>query len=173
MRSPRTPIYKFGSHIPVLMKVLTLTKGSVLEMGMGFNSTLLLHWMCGVDKRKLVSYENDPSCVDWLKAKHMENDYHKVIIVDDWDNADIETSWDVAFIDHVPAIRRKDDVRRLANYAKYIVLHDTEGRVESHHHYREIFPLFKWQYNLDKFIPNTSVLSNFIDLTGFNVNYEN
>jgi|SRR3989338_1093108 len=169
-RVPKTPIVKFGSHLPVLIKVMSITTGPALEMGMGFNSSLVMHWMCSVKKRLLVSYENDFDCFDWpLRAGRFANEFHQVIYIEDWGKADIEKPWDVAFIDHVPALRRKEDVKRLAKHAKYIILHDTEGRLEKYHHYQEIYPLFKWKYDYQDYIPKTSVLSNFVDLTNFTV----
>lgn len=159
------PPVGFGSHLPVLIRAVSLTDGPVLEMGMGHNSSLFLHWACATTKRPLVSYESQPAFYRF--ANQFKRDFHQVFCISNWAKAEIEREWDVAFIDHNPAWRRKEDIRRLANLAKYIVVHDTEGRNDSRFHYSEIFPLFKWQYNYDFYTPKTSVLSNFVDLSDF------
>ena len=156
----------YSTHIPVLMKLLSVTNGDVLEMGMGLYSTPFLHWAC-MDKRKLVSYENSPQYHRYFKS--YATPLHEMHFVDNWDEADIERPWDIAFIDHSPEERRKEDVKRLANHAKYLVVHDTEPAHEEVYHYSEIFPLFKYRYDFENPRSNTSVLSNTVDLSGFSV----
>lgn len=165
----KTPIVNFGSHLPILIKVMSITDGPVLEMGMGMNSSLFMHWMCATNKRELVSYENEPEYFEF--ARTFERDFHRVICLDDWGKAEIERSWDVAFLDHGPAERRVVDIKRLANLAKYLVIHDVEGRRNRDFHYDEIWPLFKWKYTYDYYLPKTAVVSNFVDLTDFTVNF--
>ena len=47
-----------GSHLPVLIKMVLMTDGPILELGTGFFSTPVLHWLCAEKKRKLVSYDS-------------------------------------------------------------------------------------------------------------------
>ena len=163
------PEFAFGSHLPVLIKALSITDGPVLEMGMGMSSSITMHWMCATSKRQLVSYENDP---EFFKFAGKYNcDFHQVICLDDWSKADIDRPWDVALIDHSPAERRIVDIKRLANLAKYLVIHDVEGRRNRDYHYDKIWPLFKWKYTYDNYLPKTAVLSNLVDLTDFRVNF--
>lgn len=152
-----------GSHIPILTKVLELSDGPVLELGMGPFSTPILHWLCLDKRRQLFSYENGSS---WLKEnKHFETDWHKITFVEDWDKIDIDNiHWGIAFIDHAPAERRAVDIRRLANKADYIILHDSEESQDKHYSYSEIYPLFKYRYDYKRQKPHTTVLSNFKDL---------
>jgi preprotein translocase subunit YajC len=49
----------YGSHLPILIKLVEMTDGPILELGSGLFSTLFLHWACFLKKRKLVSYDND------------------------------------------------------------------------------------------------------------------
>src|SRR3990170_1708216 len=163
----RRSLVNYGSHLPVLIRVMSITSGDALEMGMGYSSTPVMHWMCATTKRRLVSYENDQKHFDlW---RQYEQDFHQVIFTGDWDTADIERPWDVAFIDHHPGERRKEDARRVAQYAKYVILHDSDGRDDRKFHYSEIYPLFRWRYSYDLYRPQTIVLSNFVDLTGFTI----
>lgn len=142
-----------------------MTDGAVLEMGMGYCSTPILHWLCAVNKRKLVSIDNDPKYFKIWKS--FACDFHQLFLVEDWEQAEIETNWDVVLIDHKPAERRKEDVKRLANLAKLLVLHDSNGSNDKLYHYSEIYPLFKWKFVYGKYYPETVLLSNVIDLTGF------
>lgn len=150
--------FDWGSHLPILKRVLEITDGDVLEMGMGIHSTPEMHWSC-LD-RNLVSYENDAGY--YKRFKKFEDGKHKVIFVDDWDEAEIEKPWDVALVDHYPHTRRKEDVKRLSNWVKYLIVHDTDL-----FRYSEIYPLFKYRYDYKTVIPNTTVLSNFVSLEIF------
>ena len=150
--------------MPVLMNVLSITQGDVLELGMGLYSTPYLHWAC-FGKRKLVSYDNDPKYISI--NKQFEDEFHEVHFVDDWDKAEIEKPWDVVLVDHAPAERRIVEIKRLANFAKYIVVHDTQKRNEFEYHYSKIYPLFKHHYKYRNVKPHTSILSNFIDVKNF------
>ena len=156
---------KYCSYLPVLVKALDMVDGAVLEMGAGPYSTPFLHWLCFDAGRPLVSYENDRTYYDAIK--HCESDLHQVIFVEDWDLAKIERSWGVVLIDHAPAIRRKDDIKRLMSYAQCIVIHDSQGRAGKHYHYEEIYPLFKYRCGYGKALPQTTVLSNFVNVTGW------
>ena len=94
--------------------------------------------------------------------------YHDVIFVEDsdWDKIDVlSTHWSVVLVDHNPGPRRREEMRRVANNADYVVVHDTDPQNDWHYKYAEYFPLFK--YRCDTLIyPRTTVLSNFKDLAG-------
>jgi len=143
-----------GSHIPVLVKMMLKTTGPVLELGSGFNSTPLLYQLCRDQGRPFYSYESDPK---W--AKMVGN---ITMFTEDFDKVQIENiHWGLAFIDHKPGLRRIIDIRRIANNAEYIVIHDSEPQTERDYKYSEIYPLFKYRYDYTKVRPNTTVLSNF------------
>lgn len=143
---------------------MSLSDGPVLEMGMGLYSTPLLDLMCRQEKRRLVSYDNNPL---WFKENEIwKSDFHELYFVTDWDQADIEhTHWSVALIDHKPSARRKDDVRRIMNNADYILIHDSEPEANPFFRYTWIYRFFKYRYDYTKCKPHTTVLSNFIDVT--------
>jgi len=155
---------KHGTHLPILSRIMEITRGPVLELGMGNFSTPFLDMMCRRQKRLLVSYDNDPK---WHKInKRYEHEYHKIILVEDWSKIDIDsTHWSVVLIDHRPALRRREEAVRLKHNANYILLHDSEEKVRTFYGYERILPHFKYRYNYDKLIPNTLVLSNFVDLS--------
>jgi len=148
-----------GSHLPILIELLRATKGPVLEIGMGLNSTPVLHWICTHQKRRLLSLENDPSWIEPNKA--YENEYHKVEFVEDWNKAPIDdTYWSVVLIDHRPAIRRREEAKRLKDNADFILIHDSEPEINKFYRYDTIYPLFDFKYNITKLKPNTVILSN-------------
>ena len=146
----------------VITKILEQTSGAVLEMGTGLYSTPLMHWICEDTKREHISYENDPNYWKWFK--HFRNDSHKVLFIEDWDKAEIERNWDVVLIDQKPEERRIIDIKKLANFAKFIIVHDTEPGVSSLYKYDEIFASFKYRLDYVKAMPNTTVLSNFSEI---------
>lgn len=152
---------KYGSHLPVLTQIVKKTNGPILELGVGLYSTPYLHWACFPTKRELTSYDNDDRWIRYFRD--CRSDFHKVEVVTDWDRLEINQFWDVALVDHNPALRRKEEVKRLANFAKYIIVHDTEAETEKYHHYNEIYPLFKYRWDYTAAMPNTTVLSNFIN----------
>ena len=138
-----------------------MTSSDVLEMGIGIYSTPYLHSAC-LDKRRLVSYENNPQYYKYFKS--YSSPLHQIHLVDNWDKADIEKPWDIALIDHSPESRRKEDIKRLAGFAKYLVVHDSEPQHEDLYGYSQIFRLFKYRYDFVNPRANTSVLSNLVDL---------
>lgn len=153
-----------ASHIPILVKVLGLSDGPVLEMGMGPFSTPILHWLCLDKKRQLFSYENNPRWFE--KNKVFETNLHKVNFVEDWDKVDMDNiHWSVVFIDHAPSDRRIVDIKRIVNKADYVIMHDSGDYQDEHYRYSEIYPLFKYRYNYMRQKPYTTIVSNFKDLS--------
>lgn len=153
----------WASHIPVLIKVMSLTSGPVLELGVGPNSTPLLHWLCFVAGRKLVSYESDKSWYDM--HRHFKGPFHEVHYVEDWNKIDIDNhAWSLAFVDQKPAGRRREDVKRLANNSQFVVVHDTQPEDDKFYGMKKPFSLYKFRYDYNKIKPWTSVLSNFVDV---------
>ncbi|MAG60138.1 hypothetical protein CMO96_05130 [Candidatus Woesebacteria bacterium] len=117
-----------------------------------------------LDGRKLVSYDNSPEWdkwIDYYRAPH-----HEIKLIENWDDAEIEKLWDVALVDHSPSDRRIVDIKRLANWAKYIVVHDTTKTYYHTYKYHLIHPLFKYRKVWEGDQRRTDVFSNFVDLEG-------
>ena len=138
----------YGTHLAALIAAMSKTDGDVLELGTGIFSTPYLHYQCMNSKRNLVSYDNDKSWLGFFLKYGYENEYHKIIHVNNWDEAKIEKPWDVALVDHSPDHRRVVETRRIANLAKYIIIHDSNDnrRHRRIYQYSEIYPLFKLCY---------------------------
>lgn len=159
---------RYGTHLPALLQALARTSGPVLELGMGAYSTPILHAVCELEGRELVSIDNDSRI--WLWGVPFSSDRHLLVHTNNWDRAPIDRDWDVVLVDHSPGERRVVEIRRLANRARYLIVHDTNRRYEKEYHYSTIWPLF--QYRLDfansgLSVPSTTILSNFEPLTDF------
>lgn len=153
-----------ASHLPLLVRALDLSgKGDVLELGMGLYSTPVMHWLCELQKRRLVSYDSDPK---WFKKNEQwKTNWHEVHLVNEWRDLDLSTQrWSVVLVDQKPTPRRRDSIRQLAQCADFIVVHDTEPEANAYYRYHWIYHLFKYRFDDKKYSPETSVLSNFINL---------
>jgi hypothetical protein len=153
-----------ATHIPLLTRVFDLSHGDVLEVGTGYFSTLLLHWLATIYQRHVYSYESKEKW--YLRAQAYEGTYHHIMLCEDWPSADFDQRrWGLAFVDHSPGWRRPVEVARLANLADYIVIHDTEPEREGKYKFASIWGEFKYRYDYTKIKPITSVVSNFHDLS--------
>jgi len=144
-----------------LIKVLQKSEGPVLELGGGPFSTPLLHWMCKIQGRKLVTYESDPQY--FRLCKGFQSHLHRVRFVeeDNWGSVPLE-KWGVIFIDHHPDKRRVIDLIKFKDHADYLIMHDTEK--EEKYELHKAFPLFKYMHIWQESKPWTSVFSNTKDL---------
>lgn len=147
-----------GTHLPLLMRVMEITQGRVAEIGAGYFSTPYLHWQTYLQKRNLVTFENDLKFLSFFDR--YKTNWHELVSVTDWDAIDLSGEWSVALIDHAPAERRIEEIQRLADTCDYLVIHDTEGRREHHYHYRDTLATFKYRKDFTLVRPHTSVVSN-------------
>src|SRR3990167_924454 len=156
---------KYGTHLPCLIQAFSKTKGYVLELGMGVFSTPYLHYACTLSKRRLVSYENYQEWMDFLKT--YENRYHEIYFVEKYAYAQIERPWDIVLIDHTPDSSRSEEIIRLKDLAKYIIIHDSNPSNYKVTHYDEVYPLFKYKTDWMEDNNRATVLSNIINLKDF------
>lgn len=151
---------KWGTHLAPLVACLLATRGPVLELGMGLFSTPVLHTLCALHRRDLVSYDSEPA---WLTMyETYQSPRHTLRHVSSYDDAVIEQPWDVVLVDHL-ADRRKIDAMRLAAWARFVVVHDTSRRDERHYHLAaepSINSAFRYRYDYAAVKPPTSVFSN-------------
>jgi len=159
----------YGTHLAALIKAMSKTNGDVLELGMGLFSTPYLHYQCMLSNRKLVSYENFKTYAQFFLDYGYPNANHEINIIDDYAKANIDKPWDVVLIDQTPDSSRIIEAKRLANLAKYMIIHDSNesARNERIYHYSETYPLFKYKAVWDKDKNHATVLSNFVDLKDF------
>jgi len=155
---------RWGTHMPMLIKLVQMTNGPVLELGAGLFSTPLLHWLCRERKVKLVTYEDNPEYYKF--AVDFRSRGHSVRLIKDWNEIDTKTHWGVVLIDHglLPEQRAIDTIK-LKDKADYLVLHDSQ--YESL--YSEVWKHFKYRYDWKDCKPWTTVVSNLKDLSDLNV----
>lgn len=135
-------VQNWNNHAHLLWEALELTKGEVVEMGMGQGSTPLLHQYCKDTNRRLYSYDNN---LDWYsKFTHFTSDHHTLTYTIDWDIVSTKHRPSVVFIDHAPGERRKIDIERFRDRADIIVCHDTEPAAD--HGYQMRAGLLKFKY---------------------------
>lgn len=147
------PSPEWASHIPVLLKVLELTDGPVLELGMGYMSTPLLHMICLSQNRFLMSAESDSYYTELFKRFQTEEGSKHRFGTDY-----LGPVWSVVLVDQKPAAARKESIKQLTD-AEYLIVHDSNA-TDDYYGYEEIYPLFKYRYDYTKFANHTMVLSN-------------
>ena len=152
----------YTTHIAMLMKVLLNSKGLVIECGGGIFSTPLLHWMCKMQDRELISYEQEPNY--YVFERQFQSRQHRVRFVENWDDIKIPEYVGMVFIDHHPPERRMIETERFKDSADFVVIHDTERQTREYNR-QEVFDLFKYRYDWKDCKPWTSVLSNSKDLS--------
>ena len=153
----------FTTHLPMLMKCVNATDGPIMELGGGYFSTPVLHWMCHAVGRYLLTYDDDAVYFPFIKGFRSRN--HRVRLIDDWNTIDTKTHWSVVLVDHTNSItQRVESILKLKDSADFIVVHDTEQRTFQKE-LDEINKNFKYVYQWKGCTPNTSVLSNFKDIT--------
>jgi hypothetical protein len=147
-----------GTHLPVLKHIVGITTGPVLEMGMGYNSTPILHELCS--NRLLVSLDSEAEWVE--KFASFRSDSHKIKTEPDWDDTTRylqSVFWDVILIDHHPCERRAIDIKLLMHNARFMVVHDTEPRAAHVYNYEPALSLFRYRWEFQALMPYTTVVS--------------
>lgn len=155
---------RYATHLAPLIAIMERTNGDVLELGTGIFSTPYLHYKCILSGRRLVSYENFKSWYDFLIKYGYQSTLHEIKFVEDYKDAKLDGIWDLALIDQTPDSSRIETVKRLANLASYIVIHDSNDDMNEIYHYSEIYPMFKYKKVWDKDSNHATILSNFYDL---------
>lgn len=159
----------FGSHQPVLIHMLnTITKGDVMEFGMGINSTPIMHTICAQQGRKLLSIDNN---MKWFEQnKKYRTKDHEVLFFDtdklllcEYDF--FNRHFAIIFVDAAPGPLRQFLIEKMKGHADYMIAHDTEevihpGIHKGHDVYNYDFSSFKHVLHFEKIMPATSVISD-------------
>jgi len=151
-------IKETSTHNLMLIKCIQATDGAVLEMGSGFFSTPLLHWLCAERHRLLITYEDNLEYFNF--ANRFKSWNHRVRFTPDW-NIKIDRHYSVALIDQTTKYRASVALA-LKDSVDYIILHDSQA--EDHYKYHRLWGHFKYRYDYKDHYPWTTVLSNFNDL---------
>lgn len=155
----------YDSHRPLLWAALEATNGLVMELGCGYGSTPFLSQYCKINKRTFISLENNGYWYDKLK-----DEFQEIRFLTNWNDAFDKcygAAPSVLFIDHAPGERRKIDIALHANHAKIIVAHDTEPAADHGYQMRAELKKFKYMIDYETDGAWASAVSNFIDVTKF------
>lgn len=151
-----------ASHLPVLTRIIDVSTGPMLELGTGYYSTALFHAMAEMYKRQCFSYESN---IEWYaKALQYQSPYHHIIYIENWDKLPAG-HFGVVFIDQSPNKYRRFSLRKFADTADYLIAHDSEMKRQGQFHLERTLLTFKYRFDYNKIEPNTTVVSNFHDLS--------
>lgn len=160
----------FGTHQPLLLHALEITRGPVLEIGCGYYSTPMLHHLCRAQRRNLVTLDSQKEwmqrflCLECgvptLHAFHYVPDFMEQLLTPWW--ADKSWGWSVALIDNHPEASRKHLIEKLKDRAEVLVIHDTE---EAGYELETVLPSFKYRFDYKELFPWTSAVSDVLDPT--------
>jgi precorrin-6B methylase 2 len=157
----------YETHRPVLSEaLLRIPDGPILELGAGEGSTLPLHEVTLVTGRSVITVESDRG---WFERfEHLRSARHTIVHSPSWTEFDFirgaleQTQlFAIAFVDHAPVEQRIVDIGKLAQRATVVVAHDTNSR----DYFDRIRGLFRYCTTYKGYMPWTSVLSNFVDVS--------
>jgi len=167
----------YGTHQPVLFEAIKrkLSPLPILELGCGFNSTLLIHSAAG--DTTVITVESDN---EWLKKfSHLETETRQFNIVGSLDDIihRFKGQYSVVFIDQGKWESRASCVVHFNLSAEIVVLHDSDYLERELHmnfsdHYKYVktfMPLEPFPYMTG---PPTTIMSNYVDVTKWEINYE-
>ena len=162
----RTTVWA-GSHLPMLAQLMEVVDKPVVELGIGYNSTPFLHWMCKLKGLQLMSFETDKKWFELFKDYQEED--HYLELAKDWQFLDQLSQIDdfgIVFVDHRPAKKRRSSALKFKDSADYIVLHDSELADNPAYKYTDIYKEFKYMFEFKEVgEPFTVILSNKKDLS--------
>lgn len=149
----------WSSHQPVLIHMLnTIPKGTVMEFGVGYHSTCIMHIICAAQKRKLLSIENS---APWLKKfiKYTTPN-HEMFLFETHRLLDryygfFDWRFAIIFVDAAPAEIRQPFIESMKGQVDYMIVHDTEAPLYDYN-----FSSFKHVIHFPDVIPRTTILSD-------------
>lgn len=118
-----------ASHQRSLLAAMMRTQGPILELGVGWYSTTLIHEVAQAQKRLALTLDNN---AHWLaQFKALESDLHYLELVEWWGDVlkhtdRISRHWGVCFVDNGQPAEREYLARSLRTMVDVFVFHDTE-----------------------------------------------
>jgi len=116
------PSMDWGSHLPALVACVAACDGPVLEIGAGHHSTPVLHSLCAVLGKQLVTVEAEDL---WREVfADYATDGHKILKqTDELLVALASEKWGVVFVDDLKG-PRDDRARMFCRSSQFMVFHD-------------------------------------------------
>ena len=145
-----------ATHIAPLALAIKRFGGRVLEIGCGWYSTQLIHAMSDC----AITLENDSSWYQKLRPSIGGQFYHIKDIPATVRNMAEKQKFDVVFVDCYEGIDRVECSKLFLDLPCCIVAHDTERP-----YWSELLASIKYKRHFKILTPNTSWLSNVLDVT--------
>lgn len=166
----------YGTHQPVLYEAIKRSTWDdpILELGCGFNSTDLIHAIAG--NKIVLTHDHNESWINRFKER-LESETHKFHVRSLEDMPFLKRKYSVIFVDQGDWESRAKTLKFMAHGAELIVLHDSdylerEGLIQFKDHFKyfkTFMPLQPYPYMTG---PPTTIMSNFVDVTTWEINYE-
>ena len=157
--------FGFLSLTPLLCAACSITSGPIIELGGGFGSTLVLHGICGSTNREVLTLEHDSGWMSWLglygRTWHKFKQVSTFIDLPEY----TERDWGLAVVDH-GIFGERGIALSGVSHVPIIVAHDTchEALNYTNDGAPQVLDSFKYRYDLQWSGPQTSALSNVIDV---------
>lgn len=155
-----------ATHQRLLIGAALRTRGVILELGVGWYSTPLLHEVALTQQRKLITIDNNN---DWLKQFNtLRHPLHEIILVgwwgEIWYNHHFmsDAHFGLVFCDQGQPIEREYAIRALIDKTDVFVMHDTEEGFA--YGYNRTLQMFKYQWTDRANAAWTTVASNTVDV---------
>jgi hypothetical protein len=150
---------QYSTHLPALAEAILLTKGPVLEVGVGLASTPFLEHLCDYLPRDLFHAESNPEWAAFMKPRR-----GVTMLKHDTDFAALALAprWGVVFLDQGPlGSERWPWAIEALPIADLVVIHDAcrahEGTFRL---WEKAAPRAKFMRLYDRISPQTMILSN-------------
>jgi len=151
-----------GTFIPVLISAVENTAGPILEIGCGDNSTPLLHALCSVNERYLLSISVDKEM--FSKYSYLNRPWHQITILPSVAHVNKDVWWSVVLIDYISETERINAIKVLRATTDIFVVHDADSL---HHEFNNLLDSFKYRYDYKQYVPSTTIVSDTIDISLF------
>ncbi len=148
-----------GTFIPLLITAVANTAGPILEIGCGDNSTLLLHALCSVDERSLMTITTDKNLHQLFCS--VAAPWHQLLYDASFEQIDTSLARSVVLIDYVPQAVRMATIINLRPKTEIFVIHDSD---EINQSFDILLNSFKYRYDDKHYVPNTTLVSDTIDV---------
>ena len=166
------------SHVSVLASVLSRTTGPVLELGCGWGSTPLIHYMCR--DRHVYTVESNREWMENFRHYHRRTHYFRQVgheemsverLMKAWAHFAHEVCggpvyWDVCFVDHTPGESRVPVIMALRGRVRFFVAHDVEADIPpsgGNYGWKQLEGAFKHETIMRSIRPWTAVWSDTVE----------
>ena len=172
----------YGTHQPVLYEAIKRSEGAkhpfasmpILELGCGFYSTHLTYTIAG--DRQVISVDSDQGWIDDCKRLYGGKENHQFKLAS-FEEMQMNGCYSVVFVDQGDWVSRMHSLKHYAAAALFVVLHDSDYLIRElgvdfgklYYYHKTFMPLQPYPYHTG---PPTTIMSNFVDVTGWEINYE-